>query len=67
MTNQSLLGSDLVNHPSHGDTILRIDQNVVEFGYLPRPGYAGSDAFLIGLPTDSGVESNLAVTVRVVP
>ncbi len=63
----SAQGSRVVDRPSHGDLRLLVRDRGIVFGYRPAPGYAGSDSFLITLPSGTGYEFNLAVTVHVKP
>ncbi len=58
-------GSTLVNHPSAGEVRVLPERGGVAFGYRPKPGFAGSDDFLIAMPTGFGYEINLAVSVTV--
>jgi hypothetical protein len=60
-------GTSLVNPPSHGQVRLLIRNDTFLYGYRPSPGYVGSDDFLIAMPSEVGLSTNLAVTVSVRP
>lgn len=60
-------GSRVVDSPAHGEVRLLVREDRILFGFRAHAGYAGSDSFLITMPSGLGDEINLAVTVVVAP
>ncbi len=63
----STQGSRLVDNAAHGEVRLLVRDEGLIFGYRPAPAYAGPDSFLITMPSGTGYDFNLAVTVAVAP
>lgn len=61
-------GIRVVDQPGHGELRLFIQPTGMILAYRPKPGFTGSDSFLVGVPSGyGGLDINYAASVTVDP